>query len=372
MSLRQMDHYAGSMFRFDFLNEPWIDLCAAYLGVIVGDAIKGATVIDYAFGRGNWSMAFKQCGARRVVAIDGSAHNCARLKEWVAAKGLTGVEIIHGDVCEAAPGPIADIVWAHGIIQHLPSPAAFVEKAKAAARSPDTLLHLYCYDRHSPRQWLVDLARRFASYGDEAAFRADAPLFSNHARLRARDDLTAPIIHWLSAAELAAIAHDAGLSVLRRNPDFGEWRRNSVEEEFQPHHFLCVNRAGLSARPAIAEPRRVHVSDLAALRIMGEQVLSASALPSEQLQKRAIGLVNTHFDALAAAGTGETVLQDFLYLLYLGLADSADVATLPEPAGSVCRLALQALHGEPRSPVDTKSAEASGLTRYLMQNTIRL
>ena len=98
---KRIDAYARNMFAYESLHDTWIDKCQGYLEYVFGgDSLKGATVIDYAFGRGNWSAAFIQAGAERVYSIDASQHNCDKLKGWCAKNGVKGIEISLSEMIE--------------------------------------------------------------------------------------------------------------------------------------------------------------------------------------------------------------------------------------------------------------------------------
>jgi hypothetical protein len=55
---QRINEYTNSMFRYEQLSKRWIASCAAYLQSLFGEELRGKTVVDYAFGRGNWSLAF--------------------------------------------------------------------------------------------------------------------------------------------------------------------------------------------------------------------------------------------------------------------------------------------------------------------------
>ena len=112
--MRTINAYANSMFRFERLNDAWIESCAAYLRHVFGDAIEGRTVIDYAFGRGNWSCAFRSAGAKRVIAIDAAADNVARFSDQCHDNGIDGIEIVNGNVLDGPISADADIMWLYG------------------------------------------------------------------------------------------------------------------------------------------------------------------------------------------------------------------------------------------------------------------
>src|SRR6185436_19673621 len=91
----KINNYANSMFRYEFLHETWLSACGKYLDYVFGDGgIHGRTVVDYAFGRGNWAIAFARCGAERVIAVDSSEDNCRKLRAYCEENKITNVEVI--------------------------------------------------------------------------------------------------------------------------------------------------------------------------------------------------------------------------------------------------------------------------------------
>jgi hypothetical protein len=360
-----IDDYAASMFRFERLHPRWIESCAHYLRAIFGSAIEGKIFLDYAFGRGNWSLAALQAGAKRVVAVDAAASNVRRFSDYCRQHDIHGVEIVEANILNEPIQVEADILWIYGILHHIADADAFVGRLAALRRDDAALMLLYAYDSGSLRQVVVDAARQGCRYGSERVFAQDSYLFTPRARLRARDDLTVPVIEWYQAVDLAELAGRHGLVLRRPCPGLQEWSSGTRSQEFLPHHFLCGFR-GEAAQPP-AEPDRP--ADFPVLGALADAI-AYHAEPQER-RKITIGLFNTHFSALPANGSIETVLvEDFLFLMHavlrLAIPASAVGAAAPYYAA-----ALAAASDAPRG-LSAAQRASSPLARFLEANTVRL
>ncbi|MEA2308752.1 MAG: hypothetical protein QOI65_1038, partial [Thermoleophilaceae bacterium] len=91
---QQFDEYANSMFRYEGLPGSWIESCTGYLRTLFGDSLRGKTVIDYGFGRGNWSLAFLAAGAGKVIAIDASPAAVARFTDYCQTQDIDRIEVV--------------------------------------------------------------------------------------------------------------------------------------------------------------------------------------------------------------------------------------------------------------------------------------
>ena len=369
-SRTSIDDYANSMFRFDVLNPRWIECCTAYLRETFGARLQDAVAMDYAFGRGNWAVALRRAGAKRVIAVDASATNCHRLRAWLNEHGPDGVEVVHANVLEAPIDARVDVLWAHGILPVVEHPMALMRALGGMLSGPNALMHAYAYDRDSMRQWLVDTARRFTCYASEAEFRVDAPLFTSAARLRGRDDLTTPWIHWMSAQELGQIGRSAGLTPLRRHADFSEWQRGERDEEFQPHNLMFGMTSGDAEPSCQDEPIRPLSGDLRLLAALAEPLFELPALSREAGRRHGMGLCNTHFTALAQGGMQVAMREDLLFVLYVLLAEGLESNITDPWARQTVRLAEAALRDTPRA--DWPEGDSVLLVPYLKHNTIRL
>jgi hypothetical protein len=362
-----LNDYAESMFRFEQLHPRWIDDCARYLRYIFGSAVEGKVFLDYAFGRGNWALAALKAGARRVIAVDAALSNVRRFADYCKANDISAIDIVHGNIMEQPSQIRADILWIYGILPCIPEPASFIARLSELRRDDCALALLYAYDRHSLRQVIVESARRGLVYRDEHEFAEDSYLFSPRARLRARDDLTAPFIRWSTAAELGALALNAGCIVQRQCADFRDWVTKTSCQEFSPHHLLCGFKG--SGIEHLAEPLRPHAHDVAVIADMARVILDHAS--AAQRRKIAIGFFNSHFSVLAPDGSAEfAIVENFLHLVHGALRLGVPQTTFVGTTANYFAAALAAMTDGRRKFSSVELAH-SPLARFLENNTVR-
>jgi predicted RNA methylase len=310
-SSQRIDNYARSMFSREHLNHSWVSSCAEYLREVFGEKLSGAVFLDYAFGRGNWSVAALQAGARRVISIDASSYNVEKLNAYCLENSINGIEIIHGNIMQEEFNCDADFLWIYGILHHIPDDSAFLKKISNLRRDDSATALLYAYDKGSLREAIVETARLGHIYETAESFAADTLLFSPAARLRARDDLTAPHVAWYSQNDLARLAESVGLYAVRKANDFSR-RRLSVEpmSEFRPHHLICEFQPQTSQLPD--EPTRPEQTDISIIREFGH--IFGEYASQHDLRAYPIGLFNTHF--VADRPIIDQIVQDYLFLSY--------------------------------------------------------
>jgi hypothetical protein len=361
----RVNEWANSMFRFDRLSPAWVDACAGYLASLFGD-LRGRTVIDYAFGRGNWSLAFLRAGAARVIAIDAAVDNVRRFSDHCRRHAIQGVEIVHGDVLAAAIPRRADVLWVYGILPGVADPDTLVERLREMVHGPGATSLFYAYDAGSLRQFVVEAARRGVVYGRERDFAEDSEVLTRAARMRARDDLTAPVVNWHSLASVTALLRRHGWHPVARVGSFAEFQHGVTSEEFRPHHLVCGPAPGRDLD--LTEPGSPYAPDVAALRALADKLHRVST--PEERRRAGLGLFNTHFSSLGADGAAAPVLiEDFLFLFNLLLRKRVGPEDLAEPTSSLYALAIRGLSDEPRQPLP---AAGGWLAGYLAANRIRL
>ena len=358
-----IDDYANSMFRFERLHPAWITRCAHYLRHVFGTALEGGTVIDYAFGRGNWSLAFLEAGAAKVIAVDAAESNVLRFSGYVCAHGIQGIEVIQGNVLEKSIGRKADILWLYGILPCIADEAQFLSHMTQLWCDESTGLGLlYAYNAGSLREVVVGLARQALVYDSYAAFQEESLLFSHHARMRVRDDLTAPRALFHSQAAMESLLRQVAAEPVSFVPSFTQFE-NTENPEFAPHHLL-FKRKGNAFHSSIASKQDTTLpQDEQLIGQLGQTVLKAAT--REQAKKFAIGLMNTHFSALALGGYEEALMQDFLFLLYA--CKTLDVAS----GGELMQLAEDALQNKLGRAVPKALAD-SQLAKALSAHSIRI
>jgi hypothetical protein len=362
-----LDDYANNMFRFERLHDRWIDLCAKYLRHVFGPSIEGATVLDYAFGRGNWSLAAAKAGADRVIAVDASESNVRRLSNYCRAAEISRVDVLQGNILDSPIQGTADILWIYGILSSVADPDALLTRLAGMRRSDSSLAVLYGYNCPSLRQVIVDLARENCVYHDEGSLAADSFLFVPRARIRARDDLTAPEVLWFTAQQFTDLGLRNGYVPLRWITDFGGWHDQSALDEFAPYVTLCSFQGKANSAPATAS----HLSDtdITVLAAVGQTVMTAASI--DQRRKIAIGLFNTHFSALHGQQPADRAIREnFLFLMHAALRLNIPAEAFPPIAQNYVRAAHAAMTDSPRG-LSPALLASSPLAVFLEANTTR-
>ncbi len=368
-----INSYANAMFRYEFLHETWLGACAKYLGYVFGnDGIRGRTVVDYAFGRGNWAIAFARCGAERVIAVDASEDNCRKLRAYCEENKITNVEVVFGNLAERDLDLACDILWFYGILPMLAEADAFLEKILAQVSSAGQVL-AYTYNADSLREWMVVTVRDCVFFANEDAFRDSSLYFTPAARLRARDDLVAPHITWDSAGTFAGRFARLGWHPAAQLQDFAPWLHGAHSGEFNPY----VMKFSRQRSSLVVASQEDNLTDLAMLRAFS--ALLAQRLPASLRASFAIGLFNTHFQnsaMIAPHGVAyktnvQVVWEDFKYLLYALLILDVRERDLPPDMAHVWQAAMSSLRGNPRK-IQGNSPSDSDILRLLAETRIRL
>lgn len=368
-----INSYANAMFRYEFLHETWLRACVKYLEYVFGsEGIRGRTVVDYAFGRGNWAIAFARCGAERVIAVDASEDNCCKLRAYCAENNITNVTVVFGNLAERDLDLACDILWFYGILPMLANADAFLERVLAQVSSTGQVL-AYTYNADSLREWMVSAARACVVFADEAEFRASSLWFTPAARLRARDDLVAPHITWDSAATFAGRFARLGWHPAAQLQDFAPWLHGTHSGEFNPY-VVRFSRQAACLEVAAQED---NLADLAILRAFS--ALLAQRLPDSLRASFAIGLFNTHFQnisMIAPHGVAyktnvQVAWEDFKYLVYASLLLNVGEHDLAPDMAEVWHAAMSSLRGNPRNTQGNLSSD-SDILRLLAETRIRL
>lgn len=308
----RINDYANSMFAFEAMPEEWIRLCTRYLESLFGKTLEGKTVIDYAFGRGNWSLAFLNIGAAKVISVDASIDNVCRFQGYCEARGLDRIEVVQANFVEQVPQFKSDFVWVYGVLHHISEVETFLTALKRCARDEKTRFYFYHYNSGSPRAFLVDSCRKLLTYESRAAFEEDAPLFVRRARLRAKDDLVAPHVAWRSERELAALLGAYGFFPHRKDIPFEHFLSGTPAVEFSPHQWLC-SLAPVSTSTFVGSATSELEKELAVVANVFEALVPC--LGKEERRKVAIGLFNTYFSALGDHQRIEACLTELLVYL---------------------------------------------------------
>jgi 2-polyprenyl-3-methyl-5-hydroxy-6-metoxy-1,4-benzoquinol methylase len=372
---KRINEYGNSMFRHEQLSEKWIALCSNYLRALFGGTLRGKTVIDYAFGRGNWSLAFLDAGAAKVIAIDAAEDAVDRFKSYCQRRNVANIEIVLGNILERDFAVRGDLIWLYGILPNIEDQTVFLTRIKSLVSGPDAEIYVFHYNASSLREFTVQTCRRTILYQSEAKFRRDSYLFVRPARLRARDDLTAPHVNFFTAGEVKSLLKNCGIYIKRQDQDFQQFLHGRATEDFYPHQFLCSLR---SHDEIEIEDRRVpYAKEVRVLKEVARQV-SSLHLPVAEKKNVAIGLYNTHFAFLKArGGARDAVIEIFLLLMYVILQNRVSASTLSPAIAPYYHLFCAALAGEDRVrklrllSEHSETMGANKLMEYLVKQNIR-
>ncbi|NOU66739.1 methyltransferase domain-containing protein [Paenibacillus sp. LMG 31461] len=370
MSVDRINEYANSMFINEKLHEKWIQSCADYIVEICGELIQDKVVIDYAFGRGNWSLAFLRAGAKRVISVDASSDNVRRFNDYCINLNIKNIEIIHGNILEEELNLQADFIWLYGILPCIKEFDTFIGKIKQCLMNEDAFIYVYSYNAKSLREFTVDTCRNVLIYENYKEFTDDSDLFIRHARLRARDDLTAPHVRWDTSETLINDLNKNGLYAVRQDKDFYEYLTGVYNEEFYPYQYLC--KVNPPNKIETIENSNSYVQEINLLYQLADQVFSYSYSESER-KKIAIGLFNTHFAYLDDnKSINKCIIELFLYLMQIVFR----MGNKYEVKGSsnitmYIELFKLSVSGSPRSDYyDLISNNI--ISKYLIENTVRI
>lgn len=370
---KRINEYSNSMFRYEQLSEQWIASCTAYLQMLFGESLRGKTVIDYAFGRGNWSLAFLAAGAGKVFAIDASSDLVDRFKGCCRDRNIQNIEVLVGNIMENDLPARGDLIWLYGILPNIEEPSTFLSRIKSLAVDQNTQIYIYQFNANSLREFTVQTCRDIITYQSESEFRQDSFLYVRPARMRARDDLTAPYVNFSTATEIQNLLRGCGIYIKRRDEDFQHFLHGKTTEDFYPHQFLCSLKVSDEAK--ISEPNVPYATEVEALREIAHEVFFSLPLPAIQKRSIAIGLFNTHF-AFLKEGTYayDSLTEILLFLLYVLLQSEVKSAALAQTVAPYYRLFRAALAGEDRSyKLGLIPEETAGnkLIDYLVNNNLR-
>ena len=155
---------------------------------------------------------------------------------------------------------------------------------------------------------------------------------------------------------------DGGANPLTFVESFGAFE-NTEDQEFRPHCLLFTK----GDTPSLTVRKSRFGIDNQIIKELGNTIFDK--LEPIIAKKIAVGLMNTHFDAVFNCGYEKAVLQDFLFLFYV-----FHVLEL-EPKNSnqdqVLKLAMRSLKGSATSSLP-KILRQSLIAKHLTSNSIRI
>jgi len=360
-----INDYANSMFRNEHLTDSWIEKCYDYVKFLFGDQLRGKVILDYGFGRGNWSLALLRAGAKSVLAVDASEDNVFRFSEYCNKHKIDTIKIIRGNILEQPIDEKADFFWIYGILHHIDDIELFMQRLKSMHRKPHAYYYLYLYDANSLRHFIVDSCRQLLVYSSEKNYLLSMPYYIDVARKRVRDDLVAPYIKWYETKDILTLCERYSLSILQQDKDFQHFLGNADSDEFAPYQFLVVNNEGLSNLEIVSSPVQ---TELVILKELFSEVFKHYKYKTEQEKESlVIGLTNTYYCA-QQQDVSKIYLKLFLYLINIVLTYNIQ---LQEQLGDYLTLTKKALTDDERLRV-YQHLGSNKITRFLVKNKIRL
>jgi hypothetical protein len=251
-------------------------------------------------------LAFAKAGAKKVYAIDGADDNCTKLRNYIDEKNVKNIDIYCADFSEANVKIKADISWVYGIFHHLSNERLFLDNVVRNTNN-DGSIFLYSYDADSLRDLIVTFARKHKRYESESDFRSESSIFSHQARMRVRDDLTAPVVRFYSADFCINLMSEYGYNSCIETQSFDDFLGREKSVEFNPHHYLFYK--GAFSRD-LKNNYYKNESDLNIIRVL----LNNCSQQFDANPNCIYGLLNTHFSSVYHHSN--PFVDDFKFLIY--------------------------------------------------------
>lgn len=361
-----INQYHNSMFAGEVIHQAWINDCAKYLQSIFGDQIGGKTIIDYGFGRGNWSLAFIQLGAKQVISVEASQSAAAKFKQHVEAHNISNVSVYLANADEQELHFDADIVFLYGIFHHVKYPQRLLQSARSWLKDDQGQVLIYAYDAGSLREILVSGCRNLLA--DRVLKDSWALTLHPHARHRAVDDLVAPIVHFWTANALVETAKNVDLACVGQSKDFASFQAKSLAPEFDPYVLLFQkSEAGVQS---ITPDENAHKYTDEYRAIEDVLNLIVQNALTEAKENIAIGLFNSWF-----AGAHQASFEDKLFYLWRYLCHA--VGTLPQETiannlSTELSVLIGATHRTDHPRADEFAGHCKMLKSKIKQSTFRI
>lgn len=313
---RAIDYYHQNMFDFDCPNVSWVKSCTEYLNSIFPNGLKNKRVIDYGFGRGNWSLAFLSLGAEHVTAIDASNKAVERFSQYAKDNCIENLSIQLGNTDENFLDIQADVVFLYGILQHVKKPLNLLEAARGMCIAPNSQVVIYAYNADSLRQTVVEIGRAAVDSTPNVLREFNLTLHPD-ARIRAMDDLTAPSVNFWTNIELEKMFQKTGLNPISQLTDFAAFEDKTHAPEFEPYLFITspLHKGSIRTVPQCSP----NLLDLEHIKFLAIAILKI--LKKNERTQFAIGLFNTSFAVQGAELYFERVFAIWRYLVISGLSN---------------------------------------------------
>jgi len=309
----EINDYHNSMFTGEVIHENWVDECAQYLRHIFGDEIAGKRIVDYGFGRGNWSLAFQKLGAKSVISIEASQSAADNFQRHLDLHDIRNISIQVGNTDQEDLELEADIVFLYGIFHHVERPDRLLRSATDWLADANGKVLVYAYDGGSLREVLVSACRKLSpsltqEHGWEFALHP-------HARHRAVDDLVAPTVNFWTLDDLLSVVDHAGLDCVAQAKDFAHFQNRSLTPEFDPYVLILKPKSAQNDHFE-AVPNSHDYAD--EYEILGEAVhLIAQNGDETNNRQLVLGLFNSWFAGAAPASFESKIFYLWRYLCHV-------------------------------------------------------
>ena len=306
----KINDYAKSMFYFEKLNDSWIKLCKKYLKYIFKNKIKNAVVVDYAFGNGNWSVAFSKLGAKEIISVDDSIHNVQKFKRYLKKNKISNIKVLKGNILDINLKNQVDIFWVYGIFHHIQNTKKLITNLKKYWKNENSVALIYAYNKYSLRQLVVDFSRKFLRYKNFLEFKKNSYQFNHYARMRARDDMVVNFIKWYSKDELNKSLIKMKLYGFRFIKSFEKFlgRKNF---EFDPNQLL-VSKRKISKLNIKKENYDFDLKIIECLL----KLIQKKIKNKKELNQISISLLNSHFNG-NYSNYSDNLSRISLFLFYI-------------------------------------------------------
>ena len=287
-----------------------------HLNDIFPGGLKNKTVVDYGFGRGNWSLAFLEQGAAHVTAIDASRDAVERFSRYASDRGIHSLSVQLGNSDEESLNLQADVIFLYGILHHVKYPLKLLKSAARMCANKNSQVLVYAYNANSLRQTIAEIART-AIGSDSAVLREFSLTLHPNARIRAMDDLTAPFVNFWTNTELEQMLLKAGLRPVSQLTDFAAFEGKSHAPEFNPYVFIASPSEGIAIETT--SQSSPNYPDIEHIKVLANAILDGLNVP-ERVQF-AVGLYNTSFSEQGPKHYFERVFAIWRFLVIVGLSN---------------------------------------------------
>jgi len=304
----QISDYNSLLFSSDKLNEKWISDCRSYLNFILEGKVKGKTVIDYGFGRGNWSLAFQSLGAYEVYAFDAASTAVKKFKAEINSRKIKNIYVDQKNTDISTFEIKADIIFLYGIFHHVRDIEKLITCAAKSLKNSEAKIILYSYAKYS---WRETLIRHIRSKNLDIKLIKKLK-FSLHpnARHRFLDDLTAPIVNFFSTDDINNILKRHSLHINNKIPDFSIFQTGNQNFDFSSHVFTISKQKN----DFTLDTTDLNYKNHSEVKTLIDYTLSL--IKTNDVELFSVGLFNTWYSQHPNVGDEEKIFYLWQFICY--------------------------------------------------------